>query len=139
MGRVIAIDYGQKRTGLAATDELQMIASPLCTVPTVKVMDFLRDYIQREKVDVLVVGEAVQMNGSPSSSAEFIEPFVRLLSRTFPGIPVERVDERFTSKMASRTILHSGAKKKERQDKGLIDRVSAAIILQSYLERKGMD
>ena len=135
MGRVLAIDYGQKRSGIAVTDELRIIASPLCTVPSGELIAFLKDYTSEEKVDVLVVGESLQMNGLPSQSAEFIEPFVKLLVKTFPGIPVERIDERFTSKMAGRAILQSGAKKKDRRDKSLVDMVSATIILQTYLEK----
>jgi putative Holliday junction resolvase len=135
MGRVLAIDYGRKRSGIAVTDENRIIASPLCTVPSGELIAFLKSYTAKEKVDVLVVGESLQMNGLPSQSAEFIEPFVKLLGKTFTAIPVERVDERFTSKMASHAILQSGAKKKERQDKSLVDMVSAAIILQTYLEK----
>lgn len=135
MGRILAIDYGRKRSGIAVTDELRIIASPLCTASSVELIAYLKDYTTREKVDALVVGESLQMNGQPSQSAEFIEPFVKLLAKTFPGIPVERVDERFTSKMASQAILQSGAKKKDRQDKSLVDMVSAAIMLQSYLEK----
>ncbi|HPT13730.1 MAG TPA: Holliday junction resolvase RuvX [Bacteroidales bacterium] len=135
MGRVLAIDYGRKRSGIAVTDELRIIASALCTVPSGELITFLKDYISREKVDVLVVGESLQMNGQPSQSAEFIEPFVKLLVKTFPAIPVERIDERFTSKMASRAIMQAGAKKKDRQDKSLVDMVSATIILQTYLEK----
>lgn len=136
MGRALAIDYGRKRCGIAVTDEFQMIASPLCTVTSGDLITFLKDYVINEIVDVFVIGESVQMDGTPSQSAEFIEPFIKLLKKTFPAIPVERIDERFTSKMASQTIRQSGAKKKDRQDKGLIDRVSAAIILQTYLEKK---
>lgn len=135
MGRVLAIDYGRKRSGIAVTDELRIIASALCTVSSAELITFLKDYISREKVDVLVVGESLQMNGQPSQSAEFIEPFVKLLMKTFPAIPVERIDERFTSKMASHAIMQAGAKKKDRQDKSLVDRVSATIILQTYLEK----
>ena len=134
MGRVLAIDYGQKRVGLAVTDELRMIAGALATVHSKDVITFLKDYTSREKVDCFVVGYPLTLQNQLSESARFTEPFVRLLQKTFPAIPVERVDERFTSKMASAAILQSGAKKKDRQDKGLVDKVSAVIILQSYLE-----
>ncbi|MHC1778536.1 MAG: Holliday junction resolvase RuvX [Lentimicrobium sp.] len=136
MGRILAIDYGQKRVGIAVTDEGQMIASPLTTVHSKDIISFIKDYVSKEKVELFVVGEPRQMNNQASESVKFIEPFVRLLVKQFPEIPVERVDERFTSMMAQRTILESGAKKKDRQNKALVDTVSAAIILQSYLESR---
>ncbi len=136
MGRILAIDYGQKKVGIAVTDEGQIIASPLTTVHSKDIISFLKDYVSKEKVELFVVGEPRQMNNQASESVRFIEPFVRLLVKQFPEIPVERVDERFTSMMAQRTILESGAKKKDRQNKALVDTVSAAIILQSYLESK---
>lgn len=136
MGRVLAIDYGQKRVGLAVTDELRMIAGSLATVHSKDVITFLKDYTTREKVDCFVVGYPLTMQNQLSESARFTEPFVKLLQKTFPAIPVERVDERFTSKMATDAILQSGAKKKDRQNKGLVDKVSAVIILQTYLEMK---
>ena len=136
MGRVLAIDYGQKRVGLAVTDELRMIAGSLATVHSKDVITFLKDYTKREKVDCFVVGYPLTMQNQLSESARFTEPFVKLLQKTFPAIPVERVDERFTSKMATDAILQSGAKKKDRQNKGLVDKVSAVIILQTYLEMK---
>lgn len=136
MGRILAIDYGQKRVGIAVTDVGQMIASPLTTVHSKDIISFLKDYVSKEKVELFIVGEPRQMNNQASESVRFIEPFVRLLVKQFPEIPVERVDERFTSMMAQRTILESGARKKDRQNKALIDTVSAAIILQSYLEAK---
>ncbi len=134
MGRILAIDYGQKRVGLAVTDEDRIIASPLTTVHSKDIIAFLKDYIKKERVDLLLVGEPKQMNNRPSESVKFIDPFVRQLRKEFPDIPLERIDERFTSKMAQRSILESGAKKKDRQDKGIVDMVSAAIMLQSYLE-----
>ena len=136
MGRIVAIDYGQKRTGIAVTDELQMIATGLTTLHTSGVIDFLKDYVMKNKVDCFVVGEPRQMNNTPSQSTIYIEPFVKKLTGLFPAIPVERMDERFTSLIAVRAIRDSGAKKKTRQDKSLIDTVSATIILQSYLETK---
>ena len=134
MGRIVAIDYGQKRTGLAVTDELKIIATGLTTIRTVDVLDFLKDYIQKNNVECFVVGEPKQMNNSASESAVFIEPFVKRLKTTFPDIPVMRMDERFTSLIATRTIREAGLKKKDRQNKALVDTVSATIILQSFME-----
>ena len=136
MGRVLAIDYGQKRVGLAVTDELQMIATGLQTIHSKDIISFLTTYLKHEIVDCFVVGLPVNLRNELSDSARFTEPFVKLLQKKFPGIPVERIDERFTSKMASAAILQSGAKKKDRRDKSLIDKVSAIIILQTYLEMK---
>lgn len=136
MARILAIDYGQKRTGLAVTDELQIIANPLTMVETTKLMQFLKDYTSKEKVECIVVGEPKHLNNTPSESARLIEPFVKQLRKAFPDIEIARIDERFTSKMASQAILDSGARKKRRQDKGLIDTVSATLILQSYMNSK---
>jgi putative holliday junction resolvase len=138
MGRILAIDYGQKRVGLAVTDELKIIATALTTVPSVEVMDYLKKYIAGNTVDCFVVGEPKQMNNTASESAKYIEPFIRRLKTEFPGIPVERVDERFTSLIATQTIRESGAKKKDRRDKSLVDTVSAVIILQSYMEGRAI-
>lgn len=138
MGRIIAIDYGRKRTGIAATDELQLFATALQTLPSHQVINFLKDYTGRERVDCFVVGEPKQMNNEPSESVIYIDPFIKHLKKEFPGIPVERMDERFTSKMASQAILQAGLKKKDRQNKSLIDSISAVIILQSWLEMKNM-
>ena len=138
MSRILAIDYGQKRVGLAVTDELKIIANSLTTVPSKDIFVFLKDYLSKENVECFVVGEPKQMNYTVSESAKFIEPFVKKLAKTFPDIPVERMDERFTSKMASQAILHSGLKKKARQNKALIDKVSATLILQSYLKFKNI-
>ena len=132
----MAIDYGRKRTGLAVTDELQIIATALTTVETQKLMPFLVDYTSREKVDCFVVGEAKRMDNTPSESAQYIEPFVAKLKERFPTIPVERIDERFTSKIAFQAMIDGGLKKKQRQNKALIDTVSAVIILQSYMQKK---
>ncbi len=134
MGRIVAIDYGQKRTGLAVTDELKIIATGLTTVKTADLLDFLKDYVLKNTVECFVVGEPKQMNNTASESALFIEPFVEKLRSAFTTIPVHRMDERFTSKMATRTIREAGLKKKDRQDKALVDTVSATIILQSYME-----
>jgi putative Holliday junction resolvase len=134
MGRVLAIDYGQKRVGLAVTDEYRIIANQLDTVHVSEIIKYLKAYVAREKVDIFLVGEPRQMDYTLSDASRFIEPFVKLLKKEFPGFPIERVDERFTSKLAARTILEAGLKKKDRQDKALVDRVSATIILQSWLE-----
>jgi putative holliday junction resolvase len=134
MGRIVAIDYGRKRSGLAATDEHQIIASGLTTVRTMDLFSFLMDYTRDNAVEAFVVGEPRQMNNEASGAAEYIEPFVRKLKQTFPAIPVHRADERFTSLLATRTIREAGLKKKVRQDKALVDMVSAVIILQSYME-----
>jgi putative Holliday junction resolvase len=136
MPRILAIDYGQKRTGLAVTDELQIIASGLTTIPSETVLAFLTDYFAKEKVLKVLIGEPKQMNGEPSQSAPMIEVFVEKFKQTFPEMPVIRVDERFTSKMAFQTMIDSGLKKKQRQDKALIDEISATIMLQDYLTRK---
>ena len=136
MGRIMAIDYGQKRTGLAVTDELKIIATGLTTVRSMDVLDFLKNYTATNLVECFVVGEPKQMNNTASESSVFIEPFVIKLRAAFPGIPVERADERFTSLLASRAIREAGLKKKDRQDKALVDTVSATIMLQSYMEKK---
>jgi putative Holliday junction resolvase len=137
VGRILAIDYGQKRVGVAVTDELQIIAGPLATVHSKDILEFLSGYLKMEHVDCIVVGQPVQMDGSPSESAQIITVFINRFMKLFPAIPVIRMDERFTSKMASWTIREAGARKKDRQDKGLVDKVSAVIILQSYLEMRG--
>jgi len=134
LGRILAIDYGRKRVGLAVTDELRMIANALGTVHSKDVIAYLQKYVEREKVDCFVVGLPKQMNNKDSESAKFIEPFVRLLKKTFPLIPVYRFDERFTSKMAFQTMIDAGLKKKARQDKDLVDSISATLILQTYME-----
>lgn len=136
MGRVLALDYGEKRTGIAVTDELRLIASALTTVPTKELLSFLKSYVDKENVDVFVIGEPKQMNNTPSESEQFITPFLVELAKHFPTIPIERQDERFTSKMAFQSMLDSGLKKKQRRNKALVDEISATIILQSYLERK---
>ena len=133
MGRILAIDYGHKRVGLAVSDELQIIATSLTTVETNKCITFLKDYVAKENVSCFVVGEAKHLNNTPSESAKYIEPFVQQLKKTFPDIQIARIDERFTSKMAFQTMIDSGLKKKQRQNKSLIDTISATIILQTYM------
>ncbi|MBR4804064.1 MAG: Holliday junction resolvase RuvX [Bacteroidales bacterium] len=136
MARILAIDYGQKRTGIAVTDDLQIIATPLTTVDTPKLMAFLTDYCGKENVECIVVGEPKHLNNTPSESAKFIEPFLKQLRKAFPDKEIARVDERFTSKIASQAIVNSGLHKKQRQNKALVDTVSATLILQSYMDRK---
>jgi len=133
LARILAFDYGEKRTGLAVTDELQIIASGLTTVDTKKIFSFLTDYLKNENVELFIVGEPKQMNNLPSESEQLITPFVKKLSQTFPKIPIKRIDERFTSKIAFQSMIESGLKKKQRKNKALVDEISAVLILQSYL------
>ena len=136
MGRVLAIDFGKVRTGLAVTDELQIIASGLTTVETKNLISFLKDYTNKESVELFLVGEPKQMNNEASESEALIIPFIQKLQKAIPNIPIKRVDERFTSKMAFQTMIDSGLTKKKRQDKALVDEISATLILQSYLYYK---
>ena len=136
MSRILAIDYGIKRTGIAVTDEMQMIAFGLTTVASETAIAFLKDYFSKEKVERVIVGEPKQMDGKPSQSAEIINAFVAKFQATFPEMPVNRVDERFTSKMAFQTMIDSGLNKKQRQNKALVDEIAATIILQDYLRYK---
>jgi putative Holliday junction resolvase len=134
MSKILAIDYGQKRVGIAVTDDLQIIASGLTTVHSKDVIAFLEDYFSKNQVECIVVGDPKDLKNNPAESARFIEPFVKHLSRKFPNIKIERVDERFTSKMAFQTMIDAGLGKKARQNKALVDEISATIILQSYME-----
>ena len=136
MARILAIDFGEKRTGIAITDELQIIASGLTTIATSELIDFLKTYIKEEDVELFVLGEPKQLNNEVSESEALILPFIDTLKKEIPNIPVVRMDERFTSKMAFQTMIDSGLGKKKRQDKGLVDEISATIILQSYLYNK---
>lgn len=136
MGRILAIDFGEKRTGLAITDELQLIASGLTTVDTKNLMAFLIEYTSKENVELFIVGKPLQMNHTDSESEKYILKFLTSLKNQFTNIPVIRIDERFTSKMAFQTMIDSGLKKKQRKNKGLVDQISATIILQSYLYNK---
>jgi putative holliday junction resolvase len=136
MYRILAIDYGIKRTGIAVTDEMQIIASGLTTVPSEKAIDFLKDYFAKEEVIKVLIGEPKQMNGQPSECSVIIEKFVSEFKTTFPDMEVERVDERFTSKMAFQSMIDNGMKKKQRQNKALVDEIAATILLQDYLSRK---
>jgi putative Holliday junction resolvase len=132
--RIMAFDYGTKRIGIAVTDPLQIIATGLDTIHPLKIVDFLKAYLQTEQVECFVVGEPKQMDNTPSQSAPHVKGFVGLLKKTFPDIPVEMMDERFTSKMASATIAQSGMGKKARQNKELVDNISAVILLQSWMQ-----
>ena len=136
MSRILAIDYGIKRTGIAVTDEMQLIAFGLTTISSETAIAFLKDYFSKEKVERVIVGEPKQMDGTPSQSAEIINAFVAKFQNAFPEMPVNRVDERFTSKMAFQTMIDSGLNKKQRQNKALVDEIAATIILQDYLRYK---
>ena len=136
MARILALDYGEKRTGIAVTDELQIIASGLITVETDKLIKFLIDYTNKEQVELFIVGLPKQMNNSDSESEKHILSFLKQLKKSLPKIPIKRIDERFTSKIAFQTMIDSGLKKKQRRNKGLVDEISATIILQSYLYSK---
>lgn len=136
MAQILAIDYGKVRTGLAVTDDMQIIASGLATVATNELLGYLKTYTEKENVELFLVGEPKQMDNTASESEVLIKPFISKLRSVFPNIPIERVDERFTSKMAAKTLIDSGLKKKQRQNKALLDEVSATIILQSYLYNK---
>jgi len=136
MGRILGIDYGRKRTGLAVTDPLNLFASPLNTVNTQDLDRFLNDYLKSEQIDAFVIGYPVQMNNKPSESVKYIDPFIKKLKKTFSGKPVYLVDERFTSQMAQRAMIDGGVKKINRQDKSMVDKISASIILQSFLDKK---
>ena len=134
--RILAIDYGIKRTGIAITDEMQMIAFGLTTIASETAIPFLQEYFLKEKVVEVIVGEPKQMDGTPSQSAEIINAFVAKFIKAFPEMPLARVDERFTSKMAFQTMIDSGLNKKQRQNKALVDEIAATIMLQDYLHYK---
>ena len=136
MGCLVGIDFGTKRTGLSCTDQNQMIASGLNNLPTAEVLPFLKEYCQRENVDAFVIGQPLQRDGMPSSVETKIGEFIEVLKRSFPNQKIERYDERFTSKIAMQSLIEGGLKKKKRADKGLIDQVSATLILQSFLDYK---
>jgi putative holliday junction resolvase len=136
MGRILAIDYGTKRIGLAITDPMQIFASPLNTVNPAEFDNFLEGYLKTEEVDAFVVGYPVRMNNQPSESIKYINPFIKKLRKAFPDKHIHLVDERFTSQMALRTMVDGGVKKKDRKDKAMIDKISASIILQSFLDNR---
>ena len=137
MAKIIAIDYGAKRTGLAATDDLKIIASGLCTVETTQLMDFLENYFQKNSVEAIVLGYPKRLDGSDTHNTKPVEELVVKLNRKFPAISVHLEDERFTSKMARASMLDMGIKKKNRQKKELIDEISAVLILREFLESSG--
>ena len=136
MSRILAIDYGRKRTGIAVSDPLQIIASGLTTVPTHQLMDFLLNYIKQEQVECIIIGHPKQLNNEDSENMKNIVPFINRLKKILPDMPVQLVDERFTSVLAHQTMLAGWLKKKDRQNKALVDEISATIILQSYLESR---
>ena len=136
MARILSIDYGRKRVGLAITDPEQIIATRLTTIPTHTIWDFLKDYFQKEKIEMVIVGYPKQMNNQASEAVRYINPFLKKFQVLYPEMKLEILDERFTSKMAFQTMIDGGLKKQKRQDKALIDGISATIILQSYLEQK---
>ena len=136
MGRVLSIDYGKKGVGLAVTDPLQIIATRLTTVSAEEIWGFLSDYFARESVELVLIGYPMQLNNQPSEAIRYINPFLKKFQQIYPAMPIQQMDERFTSRMAFQTMIDAGVKKKERQNKETIDGVSATIILQSYLEGK---
>ena len=136
MSRILAIDYGRKRSGIAVTDVLQLIPNGLTTIPSHQLLQFVSDYVNKEPVERILIGLPKQMNNEASENMKYIEPFVRSLQKRLPNIPIEYVDERFTSVRAHRTMLEAGLKKKDRQNKALVDEISATIILQTYLDSK---
>ncbi len=136
MGRILAIDYGTKRIGLAVTDPLQIFASPLNTVSPNEFDNFISGYLKTEEVEAFVIGYPVQMNNLPSESIKYINPFIKKLKKAFPEKHIHLVDERFTSQMALRTMIDGGVKKRDRQDKSMVDKISASIILQSFLDNR---
>lgn len=136
LGRIIGIDYGRKRTGIAATDPMQIIANSITTIASREVLKFLLNYTQNEVVEAFVIGYPRQMNNKPSEAVKFIDPFIAQLKKAFPDKEIILMDERFTSKIAFQTMITGGVKKKDRQNKALLDSISATIILQSYLEQR---
>lgn len=135
MGRILSIDYGGKRTGLAVTDPLKIIATGLRTVETPKLMSFLKEYISKESVELIIIGMPVNWDDTDTHATPLVKNFIKQLEKTFPQLPVKEVDERYTSKMASQAMLEMGLKKKQRQDKAMVDQIAATIMLQEYLNR----
>ena len=139
MGRILAIDYGKKRTGLAVTDPLRIIANGLATIPTSDIFDYLTQYVAKESVDQLVIGKPIQPNGQPSENLARVENFVNRWRKLHPEMPIDYYDERFTSVIAHQAMIAGGVKKKtRREDKALVDEISATIILQDYIRSKGL-
>ncbi len=135
MNRIIGIDYGRKRTGLAVTDPLGLFASPLETVPSAKIIEYLKNYSAKEDISLFVVGYPMNLNNKPAEAAAYVDVFLKSLRKAFPSIPVEIVDERFTSVLAHRAMIDGGMKKMDRRDKAAVDKISASIILQTYMDR----
>lgn len=138
MSRILAIDFGQKRSGIAVTDDLQMIANPLTTVLSKDLINFLTKYIKEEDVEVIVIGEPKTMDNKPSDSTKYIQPFIGRLKKALPDIKIDRMDERFTSRMAFQAMIDGGLGMKARRNKELVDSISATLILQSYMEYKNI-
>ena len=136
MARILSIDYGKKRTGLAVTDPLKLIAGGLATVSTSELFNYLQDYIKKEQVEKVIIGKPLQTNGEPSENLNRVQQFVNRWKKAFPQIPIEYYDERFTSVLAHRAIMDSGIGKKARQNKALVDEISATILLQDYMESR---
>lgn len=136
MARILSIDYGKKRTGIAVTDPLQIIANGLATVSTSELLSYLKDYLSREQVEKIIIGRPLQTNGQPSENLQRVEQFVNRWKKEMPDVPVEYVDERFTSVLAHQAMIDGGLRKKARQDKALVDKISATIILEDYLRSK---
>ncbi len=137
MSRILAVDYGLKRTGIAVTDPLQIIVSPLTTIPTKELFDYLKEYFSKEEVELVVFGDPKHTDGHPTHVSEKVHKFAQFLNKELPQMPIQFEDESFSSVEALQTILKSGAKKKKRREKGILDKVSAAIILERYLQRIG--
>ncbi len=136
MGRILAIDFGRKRSGIAVTDTLQIVANGLTTVPTHTLIDFLQGYVQREPVELIVVGQPKQLNGQPSESTKWLEPFLNRLRKVMPDMPLVMWDERFTSVIAHRAMIDGGMKKMDRRNKEIVDTIAAAVILNDYLQSR---
>lgn len=136
MARILCIDYGGKRTGLAVTDPLQIIATALTTIPTKELIPFLKNYIATEPVELILIGEPLNLDDSPTHATPLVKQAIKLLTKTFPAIPVQTVDERYSSKMAVRAMIDMGMKKKDRREKGNIDQIAATILLQEYLQNR---
>lgn len=136
MARILCIDYGGKRTGLAVTDPLQIIATALTTIPTKELIPFLKNYIATEPVELILIGEPLNLDDSPTHATPLVQQAIKLLTKTFPNIPVQTVDERYSSKMAVRAMIDMGMKKKDRREKGNIDQIAATILLQEYLQNR---
>jgi len=136
LGRILALDIGRKRTGVAATDPLRIIANGIGTIPTHTIIDFITEYMSKESVDVIVVGYPKQLNNQLSEAVTYIQPVINRIKKIFPSLTIELVDERFTSKIAFQSMIDGGVKKKDRQNKALVDTISATIILQSYMESR---